>query len=139
MDPPPPNCPKLLFQTAKPFEPKTLHWTIWLSDLTKMEEILEKGEHDINAKDKRGWTPLHQAVVNGFDEMVTTLLEYGADIEVQDEDGLSVLDWKSKIGHSKVKRLLDDAAQKRGNHQERASDVKEDHQGHASAVKEDRE
>lgn len=104
-----------------------------------MEEILEKGEHEINAKDKRGWTPLHQAVVNGFDEMVTTLLEYGADIEVQDEDGLSVLDWKSKIGHSEVKRLLDDAAQKRKDHQERASDVKEDHQGHASAVKEDRE
>jgi len=36
--------------------------------------------HLVNAKDENGWTPLHEGVRGGFEEVVKILVEKGADI-----------------------------------------------------------
>lgn len=42
---------------------------------------------DVNAKDERGYTPLHQAALAGNWHVITTLLDAGANINEQNENG----------------------------------------------------
>ena len=48
--------------------------------------LLEKGA-DIEARTKKGSTPLHRAAWGGIDKVVRLLLEKGADIEARTKKG----------------------------------------------------
>lgn len=48
--------------------------------------LLEKGMSP-NVKDNRGYTPLHEAARAGKPEAIPVLLQYGADLQAQMEDG----------------------------------------------------
>jgi ankyrin repeat protein len=47
--------------------------------------LLEKGA-DVNARDKRGFTPLMRAVLNGSEEAVKTVMEFKPDLNAQTTD-----------------------------------------------------
>jgi len=49
-------------------------------DLEGLTEIVGKLEHLVNAKDANGWTPLHESVRSGHEEIVRVLVEKGANI-----------------------------------------------------------
>ena len=51
---------------------------------------------DVNAKDRMGWTPLCEAVINGHKEIVELLIANGADVNAKDDRGMSPLDWAIK-------------------------------------------
>ncbi|KAH3664414.1 hypothetical protein WICMUC_005799 [Wickerhamomyces mucosus] len=42
----------------------------------------------LNAKDINGWTPLHHALSEGFGDVAISLVKFGADYNIQDNDGL---------------------------------------------------
>ena len=78
-----------------------LHWLGTMGELDKTPAAVEmtlraatlllKRKAKINAKDKRGSTPLHLAAFNGAKRLSELLIERGADINAKDKDGYSVL------------------------------------------------
>jgi len=67
--------------------------------------LLEHGA-DINARSKRGRTPLHWASFDGVPEVVRLLLEHGADVEVKDIHEKTALELAVEKGHDEVAGLL---------------------------------
>ena len=57
-------------------------------------------------EDKRGWRPLRYAIRGGDAGVVKILLEYGADMDVKDEDGNTFLHRAAEKGHTKVVKVL---------------------------------
>ena len=54
--------------------------------------ILLAGGAEVNAKSRRGWTPLHEAFASGRTALVEMLLANKADINAKDNLGLTPLD-----------------------------------------------
>ena len=71
--------------------------------------LIEYDSAHINARDEFGWTPSHLAS-EGQDSkggsVLRLLLEHGADINMQDVNGLTPLQWASFDGALEVVRLL---------------------------------
>jgi len=102
-----------------------LHWVALLKEfdenIPKSKEMIEKtieaaglllgAKADINAKDKRGETPLHSAAFLGNIRMVEFLVLKGADINAKDKDGYTPLSMvkgrlKEKWANAKEKQVL---------------------------------
>jgi len=54
--------------------------------------LLIKAGADVNSKDSRGLTPLHEAARWGWNDVVTFLVQNGADLNVKDNRGLTPID-----------------------------------------------
>lgn len=62
---------------------------------------------NVNAITRAGKaTPLHRAASAGHEEIVTLLLENGADPLLQDSDGLNALDRAVREGYGQIKEIL---------------------------------
>jgi ankyrin repeat protein len=73
-----------------------------------VETLLQHPEARINARDRRGWTPLFWAAGNGENEIISLLVQYGADVNIRDRDGVTSLHWAAWKGQfSSVETLLD--------------------------------
>jgi len=74
------------------------------------EEILKRQELNVNPKqwdgNYCGRTPLHWAVVKGYENMVRLLLVRGADINARDKASQTPLIEAAAIGHLSIVRLL---------------------------------
>ena len=69
--------------------------------------LLQDRRRDLNARDKKGRTPLFSAASAGQEEIVSVLYETGrVDIDAKDKEGLTPLWWASKHGHDKVVEFL---------------------------------
>jgi len=55
-------------------------------------KLLLKAGGDVNGKDARGLTPLHEAARWGWNEVVTFLVEAGADLNARDNRGMTPID-----------------------------------------------
>lgn len=73
-------------------EGKTLIEAVKNGDLEEMKQMA-KIKENLDAGDAHGQTPLMCAAVSGNIEMVKVLVEAGADINVQDKKGFTVIDW----------------------------------------------
>jgi ankyrin repeat protein len=71
--------------------------------------LLIKNGADVNALDKRRWTPLHHAVRAGRPAMVRLLIESGADMERRDRRGCTPLLMAARVGHLQEVRVLVEA------------------------------
>jgi len=54
--------------------------------------LLIKAGGDVNSKDSRGLTPLHEAARWGWNDVVTFLVQSGADVNAKDNRGLTPID-----------------------------------------------
>jgi ankyrin repeat domain-containing protein 50 len=68
--------------------------------------LFEKGAADFNTKDKNGWTMLYRAAQNGDKDIVSSLLDKGADIYAKNKEGRTALHLAAWMGHEAVVRLL---------------------------------
>ncbi len=57
-------------------------------------------------RDAKGWTPLHAAAANGFDDITQILLDRGMDPNVTDRYGRTALHISTAQGHVEVVRVL---------------------------------
>jgi ankyrin repeat protein len=60
-------------------------------DYGLLMKILEAHEEYANAKDKNGWTPLHEAVVGNSEAIVELLVEKGSDVNAVTNSGETAL------------------------------------------------
>src|SRR5258707_2982747 len=74
------------------------------SDLAKC--LIITHAEDVNAKCRRGSTPLHAASLTGHVDAANVLLEYGTDINAKKEGDVTPLHLASNYGHPKVVQFL---------------------------------
>lgn len=67
---------------------------------------------NIATESKKGIPPLHWAVRKGYTEISTLLLDYGADVDLVDEEGYTPLHWAAQKGFIEVVKLLLDRGAK---------------------------
>ncbi|MFT8322892.1 MAG: M48 family metallopeptidase [Bacillus sp. (in: firmicutes)] len=85
-----------------------LHYAVNSFDADAVQYLLENGANPNIQDEYLDSTPLHDAVYNydGDTEIISLLLENGADIKVEDVDGFSALDYAKETGDSKLIQLL---------------------------------
>ncbi|CAH1397543.1 unnamed protein product [Nezara viridula] len=87
-----------------------LHLVAISGDKETLKYILDRYRLDINGQDIDLRTPLHMAIINdhhGYNNMVGTLLEYGADKNVLDTNQRTPLIYAIENSHYDAKDLLD--------------------------------
>jgi ankyrin repeat protein len=67
--------------------------------------LLESGANP-NSQQHGGFTPLHEAALNGNVAMIRLLLEHGADSTILTDEGASALDFARSKGHVEAARVL---------------------------------
>ena len=77
---------------------------------TKIVKLLLEYDVDVNSRwdEDPCYTPLHTAALKGYLEIAHELLENGADINAQDEDGKTPTHWLLEGGTHKFRPELDD-------------------------------
>ncbi|AQK96969.1 Potassium channel AKT1 [Zea mays] len=75
------------------------------NDPELLENIIRYGGN-VNSSMKDGTTPLHRAVCDGNVQMVELLLEHGADIDKQDNNGWSARALADQQGHDDIQSLF---------------------------------
>jgi len=76
------------------------------ADIERVKFLLPMKGMDINLQGKDGETPLHQAVINGDNEMITLLLAHKASIEAPDSDGYTPLALAAARNKTRSLKLL---------------------------------
>jgi hypothetical protein len=90
---------------------RAIHKAAWKGNLEKVKNIIEKKPEQINVQDIHGKTPLYYASSQGHPEIVTFLLDHGADIELANSLGERPLTKAVIFNHySTVKILLEHGA-----------------------------
>ncbi|XP_047495309.1 adhesion G protein-coupled receptor L2-like isoform X1 [Penaeus chinensis] len=76
-------CCVLGGSSASSFKGLDLSDAVKVGSLERVTSLLEEGA-EVDARDKQGWTPLHNAAYSGNEEMVRILIKHGADINAKD-------------------------------------------------------
>ena len=89
-NPPPSSTRKHGIQTA-------LHQACKDGNVSVVCKLISEGFRDINARNELGATPLHEAAIKGFDDVVTVLLKHGAGLRCRDNNGRTPLQVSEQI------------------------------------------
>lgn len=83
-----------------------------------VRELLNHSDIDVNHMNHLHWTALLEAVILGnggekHQEIVQLLVDYGADLNIGDKDGITPLQHAKKLGFHEIERILKDAESER--------------------------
>ena len=87
-----------------------LHWAAAEGHVAAVKELLQVPDGLVRMVDKKRATPLHLACAGGHAEVVSALLDSGAEVAVLDIVGLSPAGWAQKYRHPHVLCLLSEAS-----------------------------
>lgn len=87
-----------------PMKIQALHSAV-TNSFAAVKLLVEAGA-PVNAKQDKGWAPLHEAVNRGDLEMVRYLLAHGADAKQQNDDGKSAVGLAADKGNKEMLKLL---------------------------------
>ncbi len=75
-----------------------IHWAVRVGNVLLVEILLEMDnvKKCLNLTDKNGFTALHLADVNGWEKIITLLVDYGSDVNAQDRLGRTILHYAVK-------------------------------------------
>ncbi|XP_038154474.1 ankyrin repeat and protein kinase domain-containing protein 1 isoform X2 [Cyprinodon tularosa] len=82
-----------------------LHFTVASGDAESVKHVLSLGA-EVNCTTARGYTPLIIAVLQRFSDIISLLLEHGADATQGDEDQWTPLHFAAQNGDDRTIRLL---------------------------------
>ncbi|XP_054651302.1 ankyrin repeat and protein kinase domain-containing protein 1 isoform X2 [Dunckerocampus dactyliophorus] len=82
-----------------------LHYTVASGDKKSVEHVLSLGA-DVNCSMTRGYTPLIVAVLNRLNDIVSLLLDHGADPAQGDEDQWTAVHFAAQNGDDRALRIL---------------------------------
>ncbi|EKD45516.1 MAG: ankyrin [uncultured bacterium] len=86
-----------------------LHAAAMIGCVESAKFFMEKKGANVNAVDKNGNTPLMEAAVEGYHQVVVHLLDKGANPGMKNMDGDTALTLAEKNGHRKVAKMLQQA------------------------------
>lgn len=82
--------------------------------LTLLKFVVKSGKYDINACGTYGWTALHFAAANGFEEELQFLCEQeGIDFNAKNKDGKTAIDCARTTEKTNSIQIIEDAINKR--------------------------
>ena len=84
---------------------KMLHQYVRDHDIEKINEMLASGT-DINEKDWLGYAPLHWACYFGCNDLVTLLIDKGADPNLLSDTGRTCLEIATAMDYGEIAELL---------------------------------
>ena len=83
-----------------------LHWAALTGSIECIKILMDPGKSDINAKTKLGATACHLAAEDDKCEMLTWLIENGADADSLNNKGLTPYDKAKAKGHKNCMKIL---------------------------------
>lgn len=83
-----------------------LRFAVRTGDVDRVSYILETSNVDVNFRDERGVTVIHEAAIDGHSEILKILLEHDAEINKTDVDGYTCLDYAVYGGHFECATFL---------------------------------
>ncbi|RTL07208.1 ankyrin repeat domain-containing protein [Candidatus Dependentiae bacterium] len=95
------------------FKNQLLHQLLFNAAMTGNELLIidaVKRNAQLNIQDRKGYTPLIVAVLNGYYHVVEALLMAGAMLSIKDNSGRTALDYALQSNNKKVAALLLEAA-----------------------------
>jgi hypothetical protein len=101
-------------------------------NLDKLKLYLERREValDINFVEKGSWVPIQRAAYSGHLEVVRYLIEKGADVDVQSDDGMDPLCCAIKGGHLLIVQLLSESGARIRRDEDHADGLGTGREGH---------
>lgn len=79
---------------------------IFSNDSSRIRDLVEQGEVDVNDKGFFIFPPLLRAALYGKTEALKILLEVGADRNVRDSQGRTALELAKKYNHPQIVEIL---------------------------------
>lgn len=86
-------------QSYEPDDPRQLILAIRNRDINRVHYILDNCPVDVNGCNSKGVTPLQEAALDGQFNIIELLLQYNAEVNQTDGDGLTCLDYAVFGGH----------------------------------------
>ena len=77
-------------------EPSDFHKAAGAGNIEAVKQHLAAGA-DVNAIDRRGWTPLHYAAYGGHKEIAELLIDNNADVSAKDQGRLLCIMWSQEV------------------------------------------
>ncbi|KAF6782272.1 hypothetical protein CSOJ01_16013 [Colletotrichum sojae] len=75
---------------------------------TVVKLLTERRDVDVNSKSVSGRSPVFWPASHGYEPIVATLMEAGADPTIMDCDGNTAIMMARKNGHEKIAKMLED-------------------------------
>lgn len=103
----------LIEHDAKPDQPvdhygnTALHWAISTNNANLVQKFINRDAKIINIANHNGCTALHWAIWTQNTDLIATLLEHGANVDAQDQDGQTPSDYAQLQADSHILDLLD--------------------------------
>ncbi|XP_041849818.1 ankyrin repeat and protein kinase domain-containing protein 1 [Melanotaenia boesemani] len=91
--------------TLFPGQKNLLHYTVVSGDSESVEHVLNLGA-EVNCTTAKGYTPVIVAVLQRFHDIISLLLEHGANVTQGDEDQWTPLHFAAQNGDDRAARLL---------------------------------
>jgi len=88
-----------------PMQVQALHSAAAGKSFETVRLLVEAGA-PVNAKQHKGWAPLHEAVLSRDVEMTRYLLAHGADPKQQNDEGKSAIGLAAEAGEAAILKLL---------------------------------